>query len=142
MKKVLNLFFIMVILSGLTCGCWKKEDIKRFLPENNRQEKLEDAKEKDEIAQVKAEISQKKMDKLSQKKETFDNINHKDEFQVAANSYNSQNYTDAILGFNKVLKDNPKNYKAHCMLAMSYAKKGENGSAEMVLTRAIEQFPD
>ncbi len=148
MKRFCNLLLIAVLSATLTSGCWKKEDIqeniKTFIPVKTQQETEQTAELKDEIAQKKADISQKKLDKLSVKKEkeSFNTISYKDDFQAATNSYNSKNYTDAILGFNSVLKDNPKNYKAHCMLAMSYAKKGENNSAEMVLTRAIELFPD
>ena len=148
MKRFFNLLLIFFLSAALTSGCWKKEDIqeniKTFIPVKTQQETEQEAELKDEIAQVKADISQKKMDKLSVKKEqkSFDAISYKDDFQTAKNSYDAKNYTDAILGFNNVLKTNPKNYKAHCMLAMSYAKKGENNSAEMVLTRAIELFPD
>lgn len=146
MKKFLNTVMILIFAASLTNGCIKKEtiqeNIETIIPLKTKQEVQKEAEKKDEIAQIKADISQKKLEKLSEKKETFEKLSYKDEFKEAENSYKAQNYTDAILGFTDIIKTNPKNYKAHCLLAMSYAKKGENSSAEMVLTRAVELFPD
>ena len=151
MKRFFNLLLIIFLSAVLTSGCLKKEEIKesvtKFIPLKTQQETEREAEIKDEIAQAKADISLKKLDKLSVKneksrKDSFEAMSYKNDFKEAESAYKAKNYTDAILGFNQVLKDNPKNYKAHCMLAMSYAQKGDNNSAEMVLTRAIEMFPD
>ncbi len=151
MKRFFNLLLIIFLSAVLTSGCLKKEEIKesvtKFIPLKTQQETEREAEIKDEIAQAKADISLKKLDKLSvknekSKKDSFEAMSYKNDFKEAESAYKAKNYTDAILGFNQVLKDNPKNYKAHCMLAMSYAQKGDNNSAEMVLTRAIEMFPD
>lgn len=143
MKKFVGLFILIILFSGISSGCLKKEDIVSIIPSAKQQESLAEAEQKDKIAQEKADVSVKKMEKLSQKKETFEPVTYQqNDFQLAEKSYNEKNYTDAILGFNKIVKDDPKNYKAYCMLAMSYAQKGESVSAQNVLTGAIEKFPN